>query len=121
MSASAITRNRPIPHSGKLLREVIRADSDAAQQRDAPNWQPLVFNGAKMCAVQGKSLHATIPAIRNHQDGIRATGIHEEAVWRVEFAVTVARPPDFSKKFSVRRKSQQMVRAVAITYIKVSV
>ena len=81
----------------------------------------LVFNGAKMCAVQGKSLHATIPAIRNHQDGIRATGIHEEAVWRVEFAVTVARPPDFSKKFSVRRKSQQMVRAVAITYIKVSV
>src|SRR5438046_7744484 len=48
-------------------------------------------------------------------------GIHEEAVRRVEFGVTVARPPDFSEEFSVRRKSQNMVRAVAITYIKISV
>src|SRR2546429_5366397 len=58
---------------------------------------------------------------RSHEDGILTAGIHEEAVRRVEFSVTVARPPDFSEEFSVRRKSQNMVRAVAITYIKISV
>jgi len=66
-------------------------------------------------------LHAPVPTIRNHKDWIPTSGIHEEAVWRVEFAVTVSRPPDFSKKFSVRRKSQQMVRAIAITHIKIPV
>jgi hypothetical protein len=37
----AITRNMPIPHSSKIVREVVRADSDAAQQRDAPDRQPF--------------------------------------------------------------------------------
>ena len=66
-------------------------------------------------------MHAPVSAIRNHKDRIPTTGIHEEPVWRVEFAVTVARPADFPKKFPVRRKPQQMVRAVAITHIKVPV
>src|SRR5215472_3301469 len=74
-----------------------------------------------MSAVQTKGLHAPVPTIRNHEDGILTAGIHEEAVRRVEFGVTVARPADFSEEFSARRKSQNMVRAVAITYIKISV
>ena len=37
----SITRNRLMPLSSKLVREVIRADLDAAQQGDTPNWQPF--------------------------------------------------------------------------------
>ena len=38
---TSITRNRLMPQSSKLVREVIRADLDAAQQGDTPNWQPF--------------------------------------------------------------------------------
>jgi len=72
----------------------------------------------RMWTVQGKSSHAPVSAIRNHKDRIPTMGIHEELVWRVEFAVTVARPADFPKKFPSEEKPQQMVRAVAITHIK---
>ncbi len=37
----SITRNRLIPQSSKLVREVIRADLDPAQQGDTPDWQPF--------------------------------------------------------------------------------
>ena len=37
----SITRNRLIPQSSKLVGEVIRADLDAAQQGDTPDWQPF--------------------------------------------------------------------------------
>jgi hypothetical protein len=37
----AITRNRLIPYRTELVREAIRADSDAAQKRDAADWQPF--------------------------------------------------------------------------------
>jgi hypothetical protein len=36
-----ITRNRLIPYRTELVREAIRADSDAAQKRDAADWQPF--------------------------------------------------------------------------------
>src|SRR5258707_1596371 len=74
-----------------------------------------------MGAVQRKGLHAPVPAIRNHKNGILAARIHEEAVRRVEFGVTVARPPHFSEEFSIGRKSQHMVRAIAIAYIEISI
>src|SRR5439155_15824089 len=74
-----------------------------------------------MGAVQRKCLHAPVPAIGNHKNGMLTAGIHEEPVRRVEFGVTVARPPHFSEEFSIGRESQHMVRAIAITYIKISV
>ncbi len=81
----------------------------------------VIFYGAKMSAIEGEGLNAAVTAVGDQQHWLAAARVNPQAVRGIELSISVTGAANFTEKFSVQRKAQNVMRTVAIADIKIAV
>jgi|GEM_PF-5125772 len=89
----------------------VRANHPAALRMKVARHSQMGFvpDGADVGAGQRKGLNAAVSAISDKQCRLFPASVDPQAVWRIEFAVAVARAANFPEKITRAREPQNMM------------